>query len=122
MAIENADDLRLIVELLQIKSEISEKNSLRDQILKEGVEKRLKEKLGIQTTLIGRIEPSEDFEFLFLKDINNKFPELPVDEKKQFKKVPIKLFLEKLKEAFKLDLDEKIKQLNVRKNELDKII
>ncbi|HOK40502.1 MAG TPA: hypothetical protein PLD27_05630 [bacterium] len=119
MAIEKAEDIKLILELLKIKEEITEEETLRNQILKEGVEKRLKEKLGIQTTLVGRIEPGENYDYLYVKDVNNNFPDCQLDEKKQLKKVPIRLFIEKLKDAFKKDFDNKIEQYEKLKKELD---
>lgn len=122
MAIDKADDIKYVAELLKLKDELGEEQNLKTEILREGITKRLKEKLGIQSTLLGRIEPAdEEFNYIFLKEIEDKknFEEYPVDERKQSRKVPIRVFLEKLKAAFITDYDSKIQELESLKKELD---
>jgi hypothetical protein len=124
MGIDKADDIKYVAELLNLKNELTEDESLKDVILKEGIIKRLKEKLGIQSTLLGRIEPvDDDFEFIYLKELDDKklFDDYQIDEQKQTRKVPIKVFLEKLKAAFISDYDSKIIELEKLKKELDLI-
>lgn len=122
MALNTIDDVIKIEKLLELKDEYKNENTLKSEIITEGVQKRLNESLGLQTTLLGRIEINDtEFTEVYLREFDA--PEVikekySFDKEKKIYTIPLKEFLKELKLSIKNQIQKKIDDLQT---ELDKI-
>ncbi len=122
MALGTFEDIIKVEELLKIREEYSKDNSLKGEIINEGVKTRLTAALALQTTLLGRIESNPpDYTEIYLREqdapeeLKKKYQ---LNKEKKIMVIPVSDFLNELKLAFKNNVRNEINKLQV---ELEKI-
>jgi len=123
MSLNKINDILKIEELLKLKNDYKKDDSIKGEIIREGVNLRLQKLLTMQTTLIGRIETNEpDFTEIYLRihDADEKMKKkFKLTEDKKSLILNLEDFLNELKMSFKNKIKVEIEE---KQNELKKIV
>ena len=124
MALNTFEEILKVEELLKIREEYLNDVSLKAEIINEGLRNRLNTALGLQTTLLGRIESNPpDFSEVYLReqDANDSFKQkYKINKDKKAFVIPIKDFLNELKLALRNNLKNEIDKLQTEYEKINK--
>ncbi|MBP7651778.1 hypothetical protein KA977_00055 [Candidatus Dependentiae bacterium] len=123
MALNTIEDVCRVEELINLKNEFKNDETLKGQIILDGVKSRLTAMLALQTTELGRIESNApEFTEIYLRELdasNDIKQKYPLNKDKKIYTIPLQEFLRELKLSFKNKVQ---KEIDSKQAELEKII
>jgi len=126
MALNTIEDVVKLEELLALREEYNGDNSLKAEIILEGVKKRLETMLALQTTELGRIESNPpDFTEIYLREqdaTQNLKEKYKLLTEKKVIVIPIKDFIIELKFGFRDKINKELEKLKEQLAKIDKLI